>query len=404
MEANASAPQTPAPSTPTPTAPASPGRIVWPVLAAVATVAFIATLVWALNLKKELGQANTALEAHLKTIVLQTQQVEALDRLAVRIDKFNREFGASLGKLQMGGNLEEELKALQGKAHVPEEAKKTLEEFEQSVAAIDAMSAKVKEYERYLGTPMTVAKGDSHSQLAKRYLLEEAKLSPTEADQVLRKTALAWEARARQRRLQPLHRGHPALDRDPGHRQAAAADGPGLAAAGGAGAPVRPRGEAARLRSQGGASGGCRARGAVAQGGPPPSPPNCGRGFVAFGVPVELFAPRRACSCLAIRQRGHPAQRGRRPKPLSRGRGVGAAPTKIAEAAGRTPSRSLGGGWGEGSGDNRPHATHLGHRLLPRRRPRSSFRRPRRPSARRCREARSSRVAAPRVLRSQPRR
>lgn len=188
MEGNAPAPQDSSASNPIPAA-----RVVWPALAAVALVAFLATLVWALNLKKALGQANTALEAHLKTIVLQTQQVDALDRLAVRVDKFNREFGASLGRLQMGGNLEEELKALQGKAHVPEEAKKTLEEFEQSVQAIDAMAAKVKEYEKYLGTPMTVRGGDTHSQLAKRYLVEEARLGAAEADQVLRKTALAWE-------------------------------------------------------------------------------------------------------------------------------------------------------------------------------------------------------------------
>ncbi|HEY3446013.1 MAG TPA: hypothetical protein VGK67_06580 [Myxococcales bacterium] len=192
---NASAPQTASTSAanPIPSPIPTPPHRTWPIAAGVAAALFLAALVWALMLRSQLGEANQALEAHLKTIVLQTQQVEALDRLAVRIDRFNREFGASLGKLQMGSNLEADLKAMGDKPHVPEEAKKTLEEFEQSVAAIDSMAAKVKEYERYLGTPMAVQKGDTHSQLAKRYLLEEAKLSAAEADQVLRRTALAWE-------------------------------------------------------------------------------------------------------------------------------------------------------------------------------------------------------------------
>ena len=123
MEANASAPQQPSlPSSLNPVPVESPPSRTWPIVAGVACAAFVGALVWALMLRSQLGEANKALEAHLKTIVLQTQQVEALDRLAVRIDKFNREFGASVGKLQMGGNLEEELQAMKGKAHVPEEA------------------------------------------------------------------------------------------------------------------------------------------------------------------------------------------------------------------------------------------------------------------------------------------
>jgi hypothetical protein len=65
----------------------------------------------------------------LKTIALQAEQVNALDHLATRVDRFNRAFGASLGRVQIDANLESNLKSLEGKAHLPEEAKKSLEEF-----------------------------------------------------------------------------------------------------------------------------------------------------------------------------------------------------------------------------------------------------------------------------------
>jgi hypothetical protein len=163
----------------------------------VGAVLLLTSVIYLFVLRGELADlrksSSQAIEAHLKTIYFQTQQVEALDRLAGRVDRFNREFGASLGKLQLSDNLEGDIKAMQQKAHLPDEAKKTLDEFEQSVTAIDEMAAKVKEYERYLGAPATVKHGDTHSQIVHRYLTDEAKLSPQEADQVLRRTALAWE-------------------------------------------------------------------------------------------------------------------------------------------------------------------------------------------------------------------
>ncbi len=169
----------------------------WPVVAGVCFALLFAALGWAMQLRSELAarqaESTQALEAHLKTLVLQTRQIEALDQLAARIDRFNREFGASVGRLQVGESLEVELKALVQKPHLPEEARRTLEEFEQSAAAIAEMAATVREYERYLGAPAAVQRGDTHSQIAKRYLLEEAHLTPAEADRVLRRTALAWE-------------------------------------------------------------------------------------------------------------------------------------------------------------------------------------------------------------------
>jgi hypothetical protein len=139
------------------------------------------------------AESTKTIQAHLKTLLLQTQQVEALDRLADRVDKFNRELGASVGRVRINENLETNIEALEQKTHLPEDAKKTLDELEQSAAAVKEMAAKMKEYERYLGAPTVVKGGDSHSQIARRYLLEEAKLSQQEADGVLKRTALAWE-------------------------------------------------------------------------------------------------------------------------------------------------------------------------------------------------------------------
>jgi hypothetical protein len=53
------------------------------------------------------------------------------------------------------------------------------------------MAATVKEYESYLGTPATVKRGDSHSELARAYLLESTTLTPKEADEIVKRTALA---------------------------------------------------------------------------------------------------------------------------------------------------------------------------------------------------------------------
>ena len=173
-----------------------------------------------------LRESSRAIEAHVKTIYLQTQQVEALDRLAVRVDRFNHDFGASLGRLQVSDEPRGRHQGAQGEGpHLPDEAKKTLDEFEQSVAAIDEMSAKVKEYERYLGAPATVKRGDTHSQIVARATSSRRRSSRAqEADEVLKRTALAWEL-AGQPGLQPVPRRDPALDGHPGHREASAVDG-----------------------------------------------------------------------------------------------------------------------------------------------------------------------------------
>ena len=195
----------PTPSSP----PATPGPLAAPapagladerrkmvIVGAVGLGLLVACLVYIVVLHRRLSdlQAESTREiaAHLQTIYLQTQQVDALDKLAVRIDRFNREFGASVGKLQMTDSLEADIKGLE-KKHLPDDAKKTLEEFEQSATAIQEMAAKMRELEHYLGAPVVVRHGDSHSEIARRYLVEEAKLPPAEADQVLRRTALAWE-------------------------------------------------------------------------------------------------------------------------------------------------------------------------------------------------------------------
>lgn len=185
-----SMPSTPSPSPTEATSKARTAAIAGGLLL-IAAIAYIFVLHSQLSTLK--SESSKTLEAHLKTIYLQTQQVDALDRLAVRIDRFNREFGASVGRISINGDIESSIQSLEQKAHVPEEAKKTLEEFEKSAAAIQEMSAKVKEYERFLGAPATVKRGDTHSQIVRAYLIDEAKLTPKEADEVLRKTALAWE-------------------------------------------------------------------------------------------------------------------------------------------------------------------------------------------------------------------
>lgn len=167
------------------------------VILAVGAVLLVAALLYVAILHKQLSDLRTAsskvIEAHVQTIYLQAQQVQALDRLATRVDRFNRDFSASLGRLQVNDNLETNIKALEEKGHLPEDAQKSLDEFEKSIADIQAMTEKMKEFERYLGAPATVKRGDSHSQIARNYLVSEAKLTPQEADDVLKRTALAWE-------------------------------------------------------------------------------------------------------------------------------------------------------------------------------------------------------------------
>jgi hypothetical protein len=136
--------------------------------------------------------SSRTIAAHLETIALRNQQVEALDALANRVDEFNRQFGSKIGKINVE-NLEGTIDNLKQKGHLPDDAKRTLDQFEQSAAEIDAMTTKMKEFERYLGAPVTVKRGETHKQIAERYLTEEAKLGPKEAEEVVRKTALDWE-------------------------------------------------------------------------------------------------------------------------------------------------------------------------------------------------------------------
>jgi hypothetical protein len=139
------------------------------------------------------SDSSRTIEAHVKTIIVQNQQIEALDQLAVRVAKFNKEFGAEVGLVRLDDSLNSNVGDLEKKATAPDQAKKTLAELEETITAIRGMTTKLKEYERFLGQPVAVKRGDSHAAIARRYLVDEAKLSPKEADAVLRKTALAWE-------------------------------------------------------------------------------------------------------------------------------------------------------------------------------------------------------------------
>jgi len=139
------------------------------------------------------SDSSRTIEAHVKTIMLQNQQIDALDQLAVRVAKFNKEFGAEVGLVRVDEGLNSNVGDLEKKATAPDQAKKTLAELEETISAIRGMTAKLKEYERFLGQPVAVKPGDSHAAIARRYLVDEVKLSPKEAETVLRKTALAWE-------------------------------------------------------------------------------------------------------------------------------------------------------------------------------------------------------------------
>jgi hypothetical protein len=158
------------------------------VIAALA-IALIASIAYNISSHKE---ATTAIEAHLQTIALQQRQTEALDSVARRVDKFNRDFGAQLGRIEVN-NLESSVKGIETKGHLPEDAKKTLDEFERSIADIGAMTTKLKEYERYLGAPMTVQRGQTHADLAQEYLVNQAHVTPEEAAAVVKRTALDWD-------------------------------------------------------------------------------------------------------------------------------------------------------------------------------------------------------------------
>lgn len=159
-------------------------------------VALLGALIWAVTGQYRLAQlhdeSTKAIEAHLRTIKLQSQQVAALDSLAQRVEKFNRDFGAAVGRVQIGESLENNLKSLE-RRDIPAEAKKALDEFERNIADIQAMMAKVQEYERYLGSPIIVKRGDSHAQIAKAYLMNEAGLPAKDAEEAMKQTALAWE-------------------------------------------------------------------------------------------------------------------------------------------------------------------------------------------------------------------
>lgn len=141
---------------------------------------------------KDLQQSSSAtIEAHLQIIALRNQQVEALDSLASRIDQFNHDFDGKVGRIQLD-NLEGSIGAAR-KEHLPEDAQKTLDAFEATAAEVARMGEKVKEFEHYLGSPLTVKRGQSHAQLAELYLVNEAHLTPEKAKEVVRQTALDFD-------------------------------------------------------------------------------------------------------------------------------------------------------------------------------------------------------------------
>jgi Type II secretion system (T2SS), protein E, N-terminal domain len=154
-------------------------------------LALLAVSYKAFALRARLDDATEAVDAHLKTIALQAQQVSALDKLAARVDQFNQEFGQSVGKVKLE---DIELGATRIDAKdLPPQVKRALDELEESATEIKSITAQLKEYQRYLGEPATVKRGDTHAQLALAYLTGQAGLAPKEAEQVLRHTALAWE-------------------------------------------------------------------------------------------------------------------------------------------------------------------------------------------------------------------
>ncbi|MBS2025305.1 MAG: hypothetical protein JST92_23125 [Deltaproteobacteria bacterium] len=158
---------------------------------ALLTLALGVSLAYANLLREKLVAADLGLEAHLKTIALQAQQVEALDQLAARVDQYNRDFGSLTGKLQVD-ELEVGLERLQKKTDTPAKVKELLGEFEKNAADLRNLGAQLKQWQAYLGAPTTVKRGDTHSQIALDYL-ERQGLTETQAEAVVRQTALAWE-------------------------------------------------------------------------------------------------------------------------------------------------------------------------------------------------------------------
>lgn len=138
------------------------------------------------------NDSSRLIQAQLETIALANQQVAALDELATAVDGFNRQFGGEVGHVELN-NLEGSIQNLRKQGHLPEDAKRSLDEFRKTAAGIAEMAAKMKEFEQYLGAPVIARKGESHADLARRYLLEQTGLPPREAEEVLRRTALDWE-------------------------------------------------------------------------------------------------------------------------------------------------------------------------------------------------------------------
>jgi hypothetical protein len=175
--------------------PAPSSRARWITIGALVALALAVSYIIMLQSMYSGLKADSArtIEAHVKTLMLQTQQIEALDQLAVRVARFNKEFGAEVGLVRVDEGLDSNVADLEKKATAPDQAKKTLAELEETLNAIKGMTAKLRQYERFLGQPVAVKAGDSHAAIARKYLMDEAKLSPREAEAVLRKTALAWE-------------------------------------------------------------------------------------------------------------------------------------------------------------------------------------------------------------------
>ncbi len=173
-------------------------RKLWPFYVAIGVLAamVLAAVGYSVSLHQDLvklqNESSRTIEAHLKTIALRNQQVEALDSLATRVDAFNHEFGARLGKIDVG-NLEGGIQNLEQGGRLPDEARKILDGFKDSEAEINRMSEQVKEYEHYLGAPIVVKRGETHMQIAQRYLITEAKLSSKQAEEVVHRTAMDFE-------------------------------------------------------------------------------------------------------------------------------------------------------------------------------------------------------------------
>jgi LysM repeat protein len=132
----------------------------------------------------------------LQINALQTQRLDDFGRLADQVRGFNARFGARFGRIHTIENLsalQQDIQTIQQQPNLPGAVDSLMDEFKENADKLDYLGDKIERLEKSLGSPWVVKAGDSHADIAMKFLTTVAELSPAEAKKVLKRTALIWE-------------------------------------------------------------------------------------------------------------------------------------------------------------------------------------------------------------------